>query len=225
MSKLKVMKTDLVTDGLEVARLIREAILTGELIAGQRLVESDLAEMLTASRGSVRTALNALVAEDLVEKPRNHTARVRRLVLDEALEIIHLRALIEAECAAEAAIAASAESINYLRALGQRMRESVNKSDNDEYSNLNRALHAEIIHASGFRVSEQIIKRLRVQQARYSIQLSRQSGRPNESLPEHLKIVHMIAKRDRDQAREAMYQHLMSVKAATEKYFEKQPLV
>ena len=43
---------------------VRRAILQGELVAGQRLIEPDLAEMLGINRSSVRATKSASVTSD-----------------------------------------------------------------------------------------------------------------------------------------------------------------
>lgn len=53
---------------------IRERILAGDLVSGERLVETSIAEQLGISRGPLREALKQLAAEGLVrEEPRRGT--------------------------------------------------------------------------------------------------------------------------------------------------------
>ena len=66
---------------------VRRAILQGELVAGQRLIEPDLAEMFGVNRSSVRAALLDLAAEGLVEREPNKSARVRIVPVAEAIAI------------------------------------------------------------------------------------------------------------------------------------------
>lgn len=53
--------------GSQVANALREAIAAGELVPGQRLIETDLAEMYGVSRGPVRDAMRILQIEGLIE--------------------------------------------------------------------------------------------------------------------------------------------------------------
>src|SRR6516225_3971351 len=70
-----------------VVDAIRRGILANELAPGQRLVETELCELLGASRASVRGALIDLVHEGLVDHIANRGARVRVVALEEALQI------------------------------------------------------------------------------------------------------------------------------------------
>jgi DNA-binding GntR family transcriptional regulator len=75
---------------------IRDGIVRGEFAPDQRLVEADLSERFSASRGSVRSALLQLANEGLVERVQNRGARVRAVPLAEAVERRHLRSVIAA---------------------------------------------------------------------------------------------------------------------------------
>ena len=72
---------------LAVADAVRTAILRGEYAPGQRLIEADLCDRYGTSRFVVRSALQELSAQGLVEFQRNRGARVREISLGEAIEI------------------------------------------------------------------------------------------------------------------------------------------
>ena len=54
---------------------IREAILSGEFVPNQRLIEADLSERFAAGRAAVRAALLELANEGLIERVQNRGAR------------------------------------------------------------------------------------------------------------------------------------------------------
>lgn len=62
----------------EAVRKIDGMIAMGELVPGQRLIEADLMERLTASRATVRAALQYLAGDGVVELLPNRGARIRR---------------------------------------------------------------------------------------------------------------------------------------------------
>src|SRR5215831_8580844 len=82
---------------------LRQAILSGDVAPGQRLVEEELAAMLGVTRQSLRAALLDLTAEGLVERIPNRGARVRVVSTDEAVAITECRMALEALCAVKAA--------------------------------------------------------------------------------------------------------------------------
>ena len=82
---------------------LRQAILSGDLAPGRRLVEEELAGTLGVTRQSLRSALLDLTAEGLVERIPNRGARVRVVSTAEAVAITECRMALEALCAAKAA--------------------------------------------------------------------------------------------------------------------------
>lgn len=219
VAQVKVKESEVISNGAVVADLLRRGIQAGDFVPGQRLVEADLMEDLNASRGAVRSSFAMLEADGLVEKVRHRGVRVRSLELDEALEIVEIRMLLESMCVAKAAVNASKSDREDLRRIAAEMQDAVSGSDLDLYSALNDQLHGAILTISGARMAPEIVKRLKIQQARFSIRLARQPNRPAVSLPEHLDIVEAICTADPERARAAMEKHLSSVYKATEQSF------
>ncbi len=81
--------------GDDVADRLREAILHGELQAGQHLREEELAERLQVSRGPVRDAFVVLEREGLIRSSRHRGVQVVELTLDDLHEIYTLRSALE----------------------------------------------------------------------------------------------------------------------------------
>ena len=79
----------------EVADAIRDAIFSGNIDLGQRLVEEDLAAELNVSRGPVREAFVLLAQEGLVKVERHRGATVAQLGLDGVHEVYSLRTALE----------------------------------------------------------------------------------------------------------------------------------
>lgn len=206
-------------DGAFVTDKLRRAITAGELAPNQRLIEADLTEQYDASRGAVRLALANLAAEGLIERIQNRGSRVRAIDLDEALEIVELRAALESICAAKAAERADGAGIAKLHAVGERMSAAVEAGDSETYSEGNRELHELILTLSQMKVAPGVVSRLRAQNVRYRIRLARHHNRPTVSLPEHLEIIDAISAHDSDRAAAAMGAHLRSVLNATREYF------
>ena len=73
--RVKRRKTE--AELLEIEAFIREGILEGRFVPGQRLVEIDLMTELGATRSAVREALRRIAADGLVQIERNRGASVR----------------------------------------------------------------------------------------------------------------------------------------------------
>ncbi|MGI5203653.1 GntR family transcriptional regulator [Spirillospora sp. CA-108201] len=195
----------------DVTAAIREAILGGEFVPNQRLVEADLSEQFAASRAGVRAALAELANEGLIERVQNRGARVRAVSLAEAVEISEVRMAVEGLCAAKAAERAAPGEVSELRAVGEEMRAAVASGDVLGYSRLNERLHRRVREISGQRTASGVLERLRAQSVRHQFKLAMHPGRPQVSLPQHLAIIDAIAARDPDAAERAARAHLRSV--------------
>jgi DNA-binding GntR family transcriptional regulator len=79
----------------QVANQLRQAILRGHLLPGQRIVEREIAEAMSLSRGPVRDALKILQNERLVVQYPHRGAFVAWLTLKDAEEIYSLREALE----------------------------------------------------------------------------------------------------------------------------------
>ncbi|HEY1915247.1 MAG TPA: GntR family transcriptional regulator [Streptosporangiaceae bacterium] len=199
------------TGEIDVAEALREAILRGDYVAGQRLVESDLCEDFGTTRFIVRTALQALAAQGLVEVLRNRGARVRTVSLEEAIEITEVRRALEGLCATRAAQRATREDRAALRQIAADMKAAFKAGELMRYSELNAALHGAVRTIAGHRTAAKIIEQLRGQMVRHQFRLALVPGRPAVSLPQHEAIVAAIVAGDPDAAERAMHAHIDSV--------------
>lgn len=193
---------------------LRQAILSGDVAPGQRLVEEELAGTLGVTRASLRAALIELTAEGLVERIPNRGARVRVVSTSEAVAITECRMALEALCAAKAARNATDAEVARLRELGGNLTRAVSDGDMLKYSELNHELHRIVRAISGQEIAVSLLERLNAQIVRYQFQLALRPGRSEQSLGEHLAIIDAIASHDPDAAQAATERHLGSVIAA-----------
>jgi DNA-binding GntR family transcriptional regulator len=204
-------ETDPMTSEPDVTDALREAILRGDYVAGQRLVETDLCERFGATRFTIRTALQSLAAQGLVEVLRNRGARVRTVTIEEAIEITEVRRALEGLCAARAAQRASRADKAQLRQIVTAMKAAWKAGELLRYSELNGELHAAIRSIADHQTSARIIEQLRGQIVRHQFRLALVPGRPAVSLPQHEAIVAAIVAGDPEAAEQAMRQHIDSV--------------
>ena len=190
---------------------LRQAILSGDLAPGQRLVEEELAGTLGVTRQSLRAALLDLTADGLVERIPNRGARVRVVTAEEAVAITECRMALEALCAAKAAERVTDDEAAQLRELAEELKRSVAEGNPQKYSELNRELHRRFCVISGQAVAVGLLERLHAQLVRHQFQLALRPGRPELSLPEHVAIAHAVADRRPLDADRAVRAHLASV--------------
>jgi DNA-binding GntR family transcriptional regulator len=77
-----------------VIRAIAEAIASGELAPGSRIVEREIARKLKLGRGPVREAIQILIGRRMLERAPRRAARVHQLTLKDILDIAELWSVI-----------------------------------------------------------------------------------------------------------------------------------
>ncbi|MFI5893327.1 GntR family transcriptional regulator [Actinoplanes sp. NPDC051513] len=203
---------DRTEDPAQAARdALRDAILNGEYLPGERLVEAQLCERLGVSRFNVRAALQELAADGLVKVERNKGAHVRKVTLDEAVEITEVRMVLEGLVAARAAARVTDAQASELDEIGLLMRRAVNAGEFRRYGDLNQRLHGLVRGIAGHHTADDIIETLRGQLVRHQFMISLHPGRPAISLPQHERIIEAIRDRDPKAAESAMREHIASV--------------
>jgi DNA-binding GntR family transcriptional regulator len=199
---------------LVAERALRAAIADGNLLPGARLVEADLVEMLGVSRGNARLAIDALVAEGLVERSPNRGARVRVISADEAVAITEARMALEGLLARKAAERVTPAQADLMHGHLSAMRGALEAGDLMKYSALIQRLHETIRDVSAQPVAAALVDRLQAQLVRSQFQLSLRPGRPQASLRELTALVDAIVARDAEAAGAAALAHFRSVIAA-----------
>lgn len=138
--------------------LIREMVLSGELLPGQKVHQAELAEQLNVSRIPVREALAALQAEGILVRKPNTGFTVARFNGEDLAEIYLMRRLLETEVIRSVDL--SEVDLARMTVLSQEMRQISAADSRDEYQRLNREFHFAIFDCSPLRVVRQEISRL-----------------------------------------------------------------
>ena len=122
----------------KIYRILREAIIKGQLQPGERLVQDELAKTLNVSRMPIREAIKQLAAEGYVTVEPHKGAVVKQFTIHELEEIYFLRAKFEPMAAAESLKTMSPQLVTQLRELNEKMKKT---DDTDEYVQLNIQFH------------------------------------------------------------------------------------
>jgi DNA-binding GntR family transcriptional regulator len=128
---------------------LRAAILSGELAAGQRILEMDIANRTGASQASVREALARLESEGLVERRARSGTFVTQAGEDEIRELFYIRAQVEAFAIRRLARRLTPQQYDELADLVQQMYTAAQAGDMLTLGELDMAFHRLIVSASG----------------------------------------------------------------------------
>lgn len=199
---------------------LRDEILEGIFPPGERLVELNLTERYGVGRAAIRAALVELDSEGLVDRAANRGATVRRISLDEAIEIAEVRSMLEGLIARYAAANATDAERVELRTIIDDMRAAVATGDQLAYSKLNAILHRRLREISRHDIANELVANLRNRAAHHQYRLALMPGRSDISLPQHAAIVDAVVTGDRERAEAAMHEHLASVADVLRKWAE-----
>lgn len=117
----------------QVAEKIRESILDGSLVPGERLVERKLAETLGTSQSAIREALIQLELEGHVSKKPNSATFVTDFSQRDLENTISVRRALEGFAAEEAARLATSPDIQRLEELLQQTQAAARARDFQKY--------------------------------------------------------------------------------------------
>ncbi len=186
--------------------LILDAIERGDFKPGDRLVESELAEMLSVSRTPVREALQRLETQGMLSRD-GRSLVVASLDHNQLAELYAVRSELEGLAARLAARHATDEEIRVLRSMVDEDRTLLG-GDPRALSKANKRFH-KLIHLSShnrFLVQQlDLVHRAMALMATTSFAAE---GRDLVALQEHDQIVRAIEARDGDGAYQALRAHI-----------------
>jgi phosphonate utilization transcriptional regulator len=193
-----------------VQRELERMILAGDLPAGSKLRETEVASMLGVSRGPVREAFRALEESGLVRLEKNRGVFVRQIGIDEADQIFELRAVLDEFAGRRAAQNATPAQAAELRSLVGQMEKAVARGDVDGYHDANVAFHDRIVELAGNAKLTFVYRRLVNELHLHRRAALGQSGILPLSMREHRAIVDHIAARQPAAAGRALHEHAMA---------------
>ncbi|KWF93040.1 GntR family transcriptional regulator [Burkholderia diffusa] len=203
------METRLDSTADAVAASLREMIINGELQAGERLVERDLAERFGISRIPMREAIQRLEREGLLDIFRNRGAVVRMLSASDVQEIYDMRTLLEGDAIYRSVKRLDDETLARAELVHRLLGESNVPRRQGE---LNREFHALLYSCCGNERQLKAIAELRSQVERYErLQATLLADTPSFQI-EHEEILQACRDRNARGARAMTVAHLDSAR-------------
>jgi len=201
----KTMRKDLVG-------LLRELILSGEYVPGQRIREEEIVGKYGVSRTPVREAIVSLEQYGLVEIRPHRGVFVASFSSEEIIEILRIEGVMEGLAASLAAQNLSEEEIEKTEASIEKTERKLAKRFNPEdFYRYDQQFHHWLVHASSSQVLERILEKqlAQIYLCRYYTIVAPE--RFPHSIREHAEIFKYLKKRNPEQAEQAARSHLESV--------------
>jgi DNA-binding GntR family transcriptional regulator len=200
--------------------LLREAIIEGDIPAGSKISEPELARSYGISRGPLREAIGRLESCGLVVRRANVGARVVTLSSEQLLEIFHVREALEGMAARLAARNMSDAQVAALRSLltehGEQIEQDVEHAYFQREGDLD--FHYRIVQGSqNTRLTNLLCNDLYHLVRLYRYQFGMPSKRGPRAFVEHEHIVDAIERRDPEMAELMMRAHIRASRENVER--------
>ena len=191
----------------QVAAILRQRILNGQLRPGSALQEVPLAASLGVSRNTMREAMRILSLEGLLKRSIHRGVAVSQLSLKDVREIYHLRRMLEIP-AVLSAKSKRADVLPELRAAFQGYEHSVRERDWAEAVSFDLQFHTLLIRLHRNRRLEtfyqNIIGELRVGM----VLVDRRHDNPGGLVPVHRKLYQLLVAGKLKECAALLAQHL-----------------
>jgi DNA-binding GntR family transcriptional regulator len=213
----------------EIARKIRDRIMSGDIPIGAQLRQAELANDFVVSRTPVREALRQLQTGGLIEVLPNRGAVVRVPAPWEVREAYEVRAELEALAAARAVERISRSDIATLRAANTEMYErsrsgtgssgdtaTASRRENDIFHNTIAEVSANARLAKSIEEINETFPR------NVSAQLLVNDDRHREeNYQEHVRIIDALERGDAETARREMREHVLKAGEQLARWYER----
>lgn len=201
-----------------IADALRVAIYDGQFKDGEELNQVELASYFKVSRVPIREALRQLQAENLVRSIAHRRAVVVGLGLEEMLELIEIRAVLEGFLVAKAGPRLNAAALH-------RLNELCGEADRIRDYGYNWVLknwefHRSLYQPSGSKAAISMVEHLNLRVERY-VRRSGNIKRLRQAAAEHRRVLKDIERGDFAAARTRIQQHILQTREQVRRHYEK----
>lgn len=191
-----------------VFKALMDAIMLGQLSPGERLLEVQLAEEMGVSRTPVREAIRRLELEGFVVMVPRKGAYVAGLSVADVEAVYEIRTALETLAVRLAAQRMVAEDYKQLDALAEKMRDTWQEGNVENWVELDAKFHELLYRFSRNDRLVQMMNNIMEQLSRYRIiSLANVEVRHN-SLSEHEAVIEALRRHDSEAASAAAAQHI-----------------
>ncbi|MDD3367693.1 MAG: GntR family transcriptional regulator [Lachnospiraceae bacterium] len=191
-----------------VFNTLRQAILTGELKPGERLMEIHLANKLGVSRTPIREAIRKLELESLVVMIPRKGAEVAQITEKSLRDVLEVRRTLDALCAELSCDRISEAEIANLKQACLDFEAATQGKDKKQIAKADVALHNIILESTGNQRLEQLVNNLAEQMYRYRFEYIKDVSQYAQLIQEHRVIYEAISGRDKEKAAQAARTHI-----------------
>lgn len=191
-----------------VFNTLRNAILTGELSPGERLMEIKLADKLGVSRTPIREAIRKLELEGLVVNTPRKGAEVANISAEDLRDVLEVRRSLEVLAISLACDKMTDETLELLYENIDAFKHSIHAKATSDIASVDVTFHDIIYKATGNNRLIQILNNISEQMYRYRFEYIKNKESWNRLVEEHMNIYQAIKNRDKDLAVKSILLHI-----------------
>jgi DNA-binding GntR family transcriptional regulator len=194
----------------QIAEQLKQLIYAGEFKAGDRLNEAALAVRMGTSRGPIREAIRILTGTGLVTPVVNRGVFVRKVSIQEMLEIYDLRALVFGFAAERACEHVTDPDRQRFEELLEGMDRATQAGDSGLYYELNVQFHETVLKLSRSQRAHQLYDTYVKELHLYRRQNFNAPGNMRRSNVEHRRLFDAISKGNAAKAKQFAEEHIQA---------------
>lgn len=203
---------------------LREAIITGELKPGMRLMEVQLAEKMGVSRTPIREAIRKLELEGLVNMIPRKGAHVADLSVKDIIDVLEVRASLDGLATSLAAARITESELKELKQVQEQFISYMERGNLQGTVRKDVEFHDIIYRSSRNDKLIQIVSNLSEQVHRFRIIYLKDFSSPRNVAKEHAEIIEAIASKDPEVAQKMAAKHIKNQEVTIIKSIEKNVL-
>lgn len=191
-----------------VFNTLRQAILTGEMKPGERLMEIHLANKLGVSRTPIREAIRKLELEGLVIMIPRRGAEVAQITWKSLKDVLEVRRALDVLAIELACERMTGEQLNSLYQACEKFKEATLSGDIRAIAQADVALHDIIVNSTGNQRLMQLVNNLSEQMYRYRFEYIKDTSQHERLVKEHYDMYRFIQSKDKQSAAEIVKKHI-----------------
>jgi len=211
-----------VSIGAQLHRLLRAAIIEGEIKPGQSISEIEMSKTFSISRQPVREAFIKLGEERLIEVLPQRGTYVRKISVKEVLDAQYLREIIEVAIVREVALRHDDSLLETLQSL-LAAQDKVSPGDSKSFLHLDEEFHRALALHAGREYCWRVAEGIKAQMDRVRFLTYDFASPIVDIVVEHRDIFAAIQAGDADQAEQTMRAHVRAIVSSLPKISENFP--
>lgn len=191
-----------------VFNTLRQAILTGEMKPGERLMEIHLANKLGVSRTPIREAIRKLELEGLVIMIPRRGAEVAQITWKSLKDVLEVRRALDVLAIELACDRMTQEELQELYRACENFAEATKTKDARQIAEADVVLHDLIVASTRNNRLIQLVNNLAEQMYRYRFEYIKDSSQHERLIQEHNDMYQSILRKDKESAARAVRKHI-----------------